>query len=104
MPSQVCGGGRCRTGAAARATGLVYFRNQAGFKQSPRRCKGDFMGAFVLHDIVPPLIRREFRFHVVKNVLLSRFSQGTLQLFPMIRSDALHCSLMDDEEVLYSTN
>ena len=62
------------------------------------------MGAFVLHDIVPPLIRREFRFHVVKNVLLSRFSQGTLQLFPMIRSDALHCSLMDDEEVLYSTN
>ena len=41
-------------GAAVRAAGLVHFRNHAGFQQSARRGKSDFVRAFILETFIQP--------------------------------------------------
>src|SRR5437762_1860345 len=54
-------------GAATRAAGLVHFRNHARFQQGARRGESDFMRALILDDVIPPLVRRQFLFHLSKD-------------------------------------
>lgn len=46
-----------------RTARFVHFRDHSGFQQGARRSERDFVRAFVLDEIIPPLVSCRFSFH-----------------------------------------